>query len=199
MGGQGPGGGLEQVPGRAGGSGGDAMRSDGAWPAEAASVPQARHLLRGHLTGHGQTALLDAAELLLSELVGNVVLHVGGAVRVRLVSGPGEVLVEVRDGSSALPVTRAFSATSSTGRGMRLVHALAAEHGVRPETDGKTVWVRVTQDQQARSDEELLAQFAEVDWLGALDADAPGGGLVEADRGQPAVGPARPGAGTRVR
>ncbi len=180
------------------------MSTAGGWPAEAASVPQARRLVREHLQEQGQTELLDTAELLVTELVANVVLHVGGTVEVRAVSRPGEVVLEVTDSSRVVPQARSFSATSTTGRGLRLVHALATEHGVRTRPDGKTVWVRLTTLEQARSDEDLLEQFSQVDWLAALDDDAPGdpapgGGPVLRHPGRPPAVPpqdahrARPG------
>ena len=44
------------------------------WPAAGAAVPAARHLVRSHLRTHGLAALADNAELIVSELVGNVVV-----------------------------------------------------------------------------------------------------------------------------
>jgi hypothetical protein len=67
----------------------------------------------------------STAELLVSELVGNVVLHVGGTVAVRAHATPAELLLKVIDTSPVTPQLRAFSATSGTGREMRLVHSLS--------------------------------------------------------------------------
>jgi anti-sigma regulatory factor (Ser/Thr protein kinase) len=137
----------------------------GSWVAEAAAVPAARHLVRSSLRERGLEALVGDAELLVSELVGNVVLHVGGRVEVVATTGEDEVLVEVTDESTVSPQLRVFSRTSSTGRGMRLVHSLAVEHGVRSSGSGKTVWVRVTTTTAGRSDDDLAESFADVDWL----------------------------------
>ena len=148
----------------------------GAWTAEAAAVPAARHLVRGYLRDQQLDALVSDAELLVSELVGNVVLHVGGRVEVVATAADDEVLVEVTDESTVAPQLRVFSRTSSTGRGMRLVHSLAVEHGVRSAGAGKTVWVRVTTDTSRRTDDDLAESFSDVDWLADVaEPDAAGG------------------------
>ena len=137
----------------------------GVWAAEAAAVPAARRLVRGYLREQHLDALVSDAELLVSELVGNVVLHVGGRVEVVAAASDDEVLVEVTDESTVAPQLRVFSRTSSTGRGMRLVHSLAVEHGVRAAGGGKTVWVRVTTAASQRTDDDLAESFSDVDWL----------------------------------
>lgn len=132
-------------------------------------MPAARRLVRSYLRAHGLEALVPDAELLVSELVGNVVLHVGGEVGVVAVAGADQVLIEVSDSSAAVPLLRVFSPTSSTGRGMRLVHALAVEHGVRAGDPGKTVWVLLATSTTGRDDDDLAHSFADVDWLAGLD------------------------------
>ena len=143
----------------------------GSWSAEPASVPAARRLVRDHLAAHGRTDLSDDAELLVSELVGNVVLHVGGALTVSLHLTDDEMLLEVTDSSPVPPQLRLFSRTSSTGRGMRLMHSLSADHGVLARPGGKTVWVRLTTATSSRAEDDLAASFADVDWLAELDVE----------------------------
>ena len=138
------------------------------WEAGGAAVPEARRLVRTHLRDHGLGALVADAELIVSELVGNVVLHVGGAVEVAVEVTADEVLLSVSDGSPLSPHLRVFSRTSSTGRGMRLVHSLSAEHGVRPNGDGKTIWVRLTAASSQRGDDEIAEVFADIDWIAEL-------------------------------
>ena len=146
------------------------------WPAAASTVPAARRLVREQLQEHGHTVLSDSAELIVSELVGNVVLHVGGDVEVTVAVHAAEVVIEVSDDSPLSPHLRVFSSTSSTGRGMRLVHSLSAEHGVRPRGSGKTIWVRLTPDLAARDDAAIADSFADVDWLAELAELAEVGG-----------------------
>lgn len=139
------------------------------WPAQPRAASQARAAVRALLRDAGQEQLLHAAELLVTELVTNVVLHVGGTVEVRAEVAPGEVLLEVVDTSPVGPQVRLFSGTSTTGRGMRLVRSFAADHGVRPTDDGgKAVWVRLTTQSTSRSDEELGEAFASDAWLADL-------------------------------
>ncbi len=146
----------------------------GSWPAAAGSVPEARRFVRETLREHGRAGLVESAELIVSELVGNVVLHVGGTVRLSLEIRPGDVLLQVGDDSPVSPHLRVFSRTSSTGRGMRLVHSLSAEHGVRPDGTGKTIWVRLTTASAERGDDEITESFSDVDWLAELgDHDGP--------------------------
>jgi anti-sigma regulatory factor (Ser/Thr protein kinase) len=146
--------------------------SSGTWPAQSASVPAARRLVREHLHEHDAASLSEDAELLVSELVANVVLHVGGTVEVTVRSGSDGVLLEVADASPVAPQLRSFSRTSSTGRGMRLVHALSSANGVRVQGQGKTVWVRLT-GAAGRTEDELAESFTDVDWLAELEqADA---------------------------
>jgi anti-sigma regulatory factor (Ser/Thr protein kinase) len=125
-------------------------------------------MVRSHLRSNGLADLVDNAELIVSELVSNVVLHVGGSVEVAVEVDADEVLLSVTDGSPLSPHLRVFSRTSSTGRGMRLVHSLSAEHGVRPHGDGKTIWVRLTSASSQRGDDEIAEVFADVDWIAEL-------------------------------
>ncbi len=145
------------------------------WPAASSAVPAARRMVRSHLREHGLGLLVDNAELIVSELVGNVVLHVGGDVEVAVEITDDEVLLSVTDRSPLSPHLRVFSRTSSTGRGMRLVHSLSAEHGVRSSGDGKTIWVRLTSASSQRGDDEIAEVFADVDWIAELAAVEHGG------------------------
>jgi hypothetical protein len=50
------------------------------------------------------------------------------------------VHLSVRDASPARPIVRDDSPSATSGRGLRLIAALASEWGVELEADGKTVW-----------------------------------------------------------
>lgn len=80
--------------------------------------------------------------LLSSELVGNAVRHGGQRVALGLTLGDTDLVVEVRDGSSVMPVPR--DGSDESGRGLAIIAAIAADWGVREHADGKTVWARIT-------------------------------------------------------
>ncbi|WP_432510141.1 ATP-binding protein [Kineococcus sp. SYSU DK001] len=97
------------------------------------------------LDGRTAEALEEPAELGVSELVSNAVLHArtSSVVTVRAMPS-GRVRIEVGDSSPAPVQPRRFEAGATTGRGLRLVAALALDWGCDaspPERGpGKTVW-----------------------------------------------------------
>lgn len=104
------------------------------------SAGQARRFVVDELTRAGMAGdVVDTAELLVSELVTNAVLHAQTDIVVR-VRRAGRVLIEVQDFELRGPVRRAHDLESVTGRGLELVEMLAAAHGVRPSGGGKVVW-----------------------------------------------------------
>lgn len=121
------------------------MRADITLPAEPRSARAARAFVRETLHHWRLDPLLDQAELLTSELVANVVLHVGTPLDLTLVhpappGATGGLRVEVRDGSTRQPRHPGYSDLAATGRGLQLVRALASRHGVDVEPHGKSVW-----------------------------------------------------------
>ena len=110
-------------------------------PAETSAVPEARRFAEGWLVREGLGHLSDTVVLLVSEVVTNAVLYGGSPVRLRLSPiGDDGVRVEVRDASVVLPVTKRYSDTAATGRGLVLVEAMSDGWGTSPEGDGKVVW-----------------------------------------------------------
>jgi anti-sigma regulatory factor (Ser/Thr protein kinase) len=132
----------------------------------ASSVSAARRYVREVLREVGAADLEESAELGVSELVTNAVLHARSAftVAVREVGG-GRIRIEVSD-TSPLPLQPRPSALSATtGRGLQLVADLSVDWGVEePVTGGpgKTVWF----EPRGADVEESAAQ----DW--SLDLDA---------------------------
>ncbi|MFJ8011814.1 ATP-binding protein [Streptomyces sp. NPDC096339] len=109
------------------------------------AVPLARHAVREHL---GAADSPDA-ELCVSELLGNVITHLGEGTPVTLrVTGTGSgsgratrTRVELTDPDAhAQPVPRQAGDRDETGRGLALVAALALRWGVAQGPRGKTVW-----------------------------------------------------------
>jgi PAS domain S-box-containing protein len=104
------------------------------------SVPAAQ-ALRGAV----DEGVLDAAELVVSELVANAVLHGAPPVRLVVAAQPdGGARVEVHDGSRSLPVRPRAPLEGLTGRGLGLVDAVAAGWGVDAVPEGKCVWVELS-------------------------------------------------------
>ena len=105
-----------------------------------ASAAHARLFVERTLGGWGCNGLVDAARLLVSELVTNAVLHARTDVDlvVRLV--PRGIRIEVEDQSAAAPVVRRYEDEAMTGRGLALVDQLASRWGVEPGDGGKAVW-----------------------------------------------------------
>lgn len=90
-------------------------------------------------------AVVDEAEIVVSELLSNAIRHArplsDGTLRVHWRVKKSVVEVEVTDGGSASsprPAPRSLWAPS--GRGLRIVRALAHEWGVSEDRAGTTVW-----------------------------------------------------------
>ncbi|MGK5532963.1 ATP-binding protein [Streptomyces sp. URMC 129] len=123
-------------------------RSVGAFrlPARPRSVGEARIRVRETLTRWGVPAeTVDDAELIVSELVTNAVVHTGTeAVVCALRHGGGRLRIEVtgRRTGLAVPRPRAARADDENGRGLALIEALCTAWGVTDATDGRgrTVW-----------------------------------------------------------
>ena len=111
-------------------------------PHDASGPAQARAAIRDstHLQLDG---LCDDVALVVSEMVTNALRHAAPPVQLEVESTADEVLVAVRDGSPDSPAPRTADEHAEGGRGMLLVDLLAAEHGVRPQPPGKTVWARI--------------------------------------------------------
>ena len=117
-------------------------------PPEPVSVPAARRFVRSCLEELGATAAWESAEMLVSEVATNAVLHgrTPFTVSVHLDEDRVRVRVSVTDLSSVLPRPRSYGTDSTTGRGLRLVASLSSAWGVDLTGTGKTVWFEVAAD-----------------------------------------------------
>jgi len=110
------------------------------FPAEASSVPAARRFAAGMLSG-APSELLEAVELMVSELATNCIRHVNASFELTIERHGDKVHVEVRDRAEGRPAMRSPAPVDTQGRGLRIVDLLAARWGVRYDADaGKTVW-----------------------------------------------------------
>jgi anti-sigma regulatory factor (Ser/Thr protein kinase) len=108
-------------------------------PEDPQAAGQAREHIRSQLTAWDLDELTMTTELLASELVGNVVRHAKGPIRLRLLRSRA-LTCEVSDGSVTTPRIRHASDTDEGGRGLQLVAALAHRWGTRYTTTGKCIW-----------------------------------------------------------
>jgi anti-sigma regulatory factor (Ser/Thr protein kinase) len=112
-------------------------------PSDPAAVAQARRFLRN--TVHGwdiDEETTDAAELCLSELVTNAVIHEHSGCSVRVLLEQGILTTTVRDNGTpqAGAVEHADDPLRVHGRGLELVDVLATRWGSELDTVGTTVW-----------------------------------------------------------
>jgi anti-sigma regulatory factor (Ser/Thr protein kinase) len=116
------------------------MEAEAAFPADLRSAAEARRFVERMLRAWGCATLIETAQLLVSELVVNAVLHARTDARLRLVLDDERLHVEVRDRSTVLPDRRPYSPTATTGRGLMILDALSDAWGVQATDTGKTVW-----------------------------------------------------------
>ncbi|MGZ6828991.1 MAG: ATP-binding protein [Nocardioidaceae bacterium] len=114
------------------------------FPAQPASVSEARRAVADLLFEADREDLVDTAALLVSEVVTNALLHAGTPIDLVASVGAEGLRVEVGDGSSHVPVRRRYAATAGTGRGMMMLESLVDDWGVARHGDGKTVWFELS-------------------------------------------------------
>ena len=134
----------------------------------AAAVSAARRYVAEALAACGASHLEASAELGVSELVTNAVLHGRTPLTVTVVTiRGGRVRIEVTDGSPLPPQQRRLSVLATTGRGLRLVASVSSDWGVRSVPGewggGKTVWFEPIEEPTA-------AGFADSEWAAEIEA-----------------------------
>ena len=113
-------------------------------PAAPQSPGAARRFVRDQLAAWSLAVDDDGVVLMVSELVTNAGLHARSPATVRLVDHGDCLRIEVTDASTVPVQVRPHQEGAETGRGLRIVDALAARWGVDPTAGGKTVWFEVT-------------------------------------------------------
>lgn len=105
------------------------------------SAHQARAFVSHQLRLHHLDYLAADAELVVSELVTNAVLHARTHLVVSISQSPQRVRLAVHDNSPSFPVPRDAEPTDAGGRGMSLVEAYSTEWGTTRNAQGhKSVW-----------------------------------------------------------
>lgn len=107
-------------------------------------VQSARRWVVETCTDMGRSDLVECAELGVSELVTNALLHGGPPIQVRVRGTREHPRVEVRDGSIDRPLIPAAQDDDDLlltfGRGLSIVARSADAWGAEIEDDGKIVW-----------------------------------------------------------
>jgi anti-sigma regulatory factor (Ser/Thr protein kinase) len=112
--------------------------------ADRAALARARELLVDALRSLGHDGeLLDNARLVVTELAANAVVHARSPFSVSIRDEGSTVRILVSDQSPIAPALREPSSTLTSGRGMRLIAALATRWGVDFTPDGKVVWAEL--------------------------------------------------------
>lgn len=111
-------------------------------PPTPASVPASRHLVLELLRVWAAPHDRQDAALLVTELVSNVVDHVGGEANLTLELELSDqwLRIAVVDGSSIRPVVRELSMERPRGRGMRMIQEISDRWGADDHLGGKRVW-----------------------------------------------------------
>ena len=103
-----------------------------------------RQFLRETLATWKLDGFGEVTELLTSELVTNVVLHVGQPMTVRAIrERPDLFRIEVTDPSEVAPELQHAAPSDERGRGIAIVAAMADDWGTRFTDGGKTVWFTI--------------------------------------------------------
>ncbi|GAB3310219.1 ATP-binding protein [Geodermatophilus aquaeductus] len=105
-------------------------------PPSPRSVPAARHVVTEALRAWRAPQDADDVALLVTELVANVVDHVGGdaTLSLELEYSDGWLRIAVTDGSAVRPVVGELRGDKPRGRGMQIVDAIADHWGVGTST-----------------------------------------------------------------
>ena len=113
--------------------------------ADTAGVATARRLTKEALIRWGCDALVDDAQLVVTELVTNAILHSESDCKVTIDLGDQYLRIAVTDSGGGVPEPQPFDLTREGGRGLLIVSTLAQAWGVIPAQGarGKTVWAEL--------------------------------------------------------
>ena len=93
--------------------------------------------------------LVEAAELMTSELATNCVRHAHSDFELTIHDSRHEIRVEVSDSGQGQPTLRSPTPQEHSGRGLLIVEELSTSWGTIPSANGKLVWFTLPQDTPA--------------------------------------------------
>ncbi|MFD4029613.1 SpoIIE family protein phosphatase [Streptomyces sp. NPDC058637] len=114
--------------------------------ADPEGLSDSRAIVRQALSDWDMADLADDAVLVTGELLVNVLLHTEGGAVLTLEVLPEPVRrirLSVQDRSSVWPRRRTPGETSTSGRGLLLLDAVAICWGIEPRGEGKAVWCEI--------------------------------------------------------
>lgn len=117
--------------------------------AEPEELSALRRLMRLHLDLWGLTDVIEDAQLCVTELVTNVIAHVGTGTPTTLavsMNGP-HLRIEIHDSDTrVLPTLLQTGVEAEGGRGMALLDAVAVRWGVELHRDRKVTWCELASE-----------------------------------------------------
>lgn len=152
--------------------------------AEPEEVAALRRLMRIHLRLWGLPEVVEDANLCVTELVSNVLAHVGAGTPTRLafsMNGP-HLRIEIQDpDTQALPVLLQGGVDSEGGRGMALVDATAVRWGVDLRGDCKVTWCELAAERCPPVSKQVTPRLSSAEGLlGLYGAEAVSSGTTTA-------------------
>jgi hypothetical protein len=115
-----------------------------AFPWSGVGPADARRFVTDTLVAWSRTDLVDDAAVIITELATNAVLHARTGFTVTISCRvDGAIRVSVRDSSLLPPRLRRPAPYEGSGRGLRLVSAIATGWGTDVLPDGKVVWAQL--------------------------------------------------------
>src|SRR3954469_6568449 len=110
------------------------------------AVPRARRFAAEALTTEVGSSVVEDAELVVTELVTNALLHGAPPVVLRISPVGSGVRIEVEDTGREMPIRMRESTDAMTGRGLSLVSRVTCGWGVERNGDGgKVVWAEIVE------------------------------------------------------
>jgi anti-sigma regulatory factor (Ser/Thr protein kinase) len=117
----------------------------GRFMAERDAPAAARHLaLDALVEWQLNGTLLEDAQLVVTELATNAVIHAQSPFTLTVALRGTRVRIAVEDQSTARPVAREAAPASASGRGLTLVRQVASRWGVEEARGGKVVWAELS-------------------------------------------------------
>lgn len=127
------------------------MTNSRRFPHEAQSVPAARRFATSVLRD-ASTEILEAVELMVSELATNCIRHTDSGFDLTIIRSGPDIRVEATDHAGGTPTMRSPKPTDPSGRGLKIIDMLSAGWGVQTESGmGKTVWFTISDSAPARA------------------------------------------------